>query len=70
MAKESTGTETARILENEKNTDVQSGEEPKTTAQNADTPTNAKKHKKKKKKTGKKRSVRLKTIDSSKCSIW
>lgn len=52
MAKESTGTETARILENEKNTDVQSGEEPKTTAQNADTPTNAKKHKKKKKKTG------------------
>ncbi|XP_016093792.1 UPF0488 protein C8orf33 homolog [Sinocyclocheilus grahami] len=52
MAEESTGTETTRILENEKNTDGQSGEDPKTTAQKADTPTNAKKHKKKKRKTG------------------
>ncbi|XP_016417990.1 UPF0488 protein C8orf33 homolog [Sinocyclocheilus rhinocerous] len=52
MAEESAGTETTRILENEKIMDGQSGEDPKTTAQNADTPTNAKKHKKKKKKTG------------------
>ncbi|XP_043082596.1 UPF0488 protein C8orf33 homolog [Puntigrus tetrazona] len=49
MAEESTGTETTTTLENEKKT---GGEEPKTTAPNADTPANAKKHKKKKKKTG------------------
>lgn len=34
---------------NEKNTDGQSGEDPKTAAQNTGTPANAKKHKKKKK---------------------
>ncbi|XP_052451367.1 UPF0488 protein C8orf33 homolog [Carassius gibelio] len=52
MAKESTETEITRILENEKNPDGQSEEDPKTTVQNTDTPANAKKHKKKKKKTG------------------
>ncbi|KAL1248318.1 hypothetical protein QQF64_021636 [Cirrhinus molitorella] len=52
MAEESTGTETQRIQENETKTDVQSGEDPKTAAPNADTPASAKKHKKKKKKTG------------------
>ncbi|KAL0156250.1 hypothetical protein M9458_047496, partial [Cirrhinus mrigala] len=38
------------MLEIEKNMDGQSGEDPKTAAENADTPANAKKHKKKKKK--------------------
>ncbi|RXN21819.1 ankyrin repeat and SAM domain-containing 3 [Labeo rohita] len=69
MAEESTGTETPRMLENEKNMDGQSGEDPKKAAANADTPANAKKHKKKKKKTREEASRALKTLRSSKAPL-
>ncbi|KAI2648780.1 hypothetical protein H4Q32_019913 [Labeo rohita] len=65
MAEESTGTETPRMLENEKNMDGQSGEDPKKAAANADTPANAKKHKKKKKKTSDGKDTQQKGIKSN-----
>ncbi|XP_073687282.1 UPF0488 protein C8orf33 homolog [Garra rufa] len=65
MADELAATETPRIQANEKNTDSQSGDDPKTAASNADTSATAKKHKKKKKKTGDGKDNQQKVVKSN-----